>query len=205
MVDESHLDVNIDESETVSATTETKAKPAKTSRSKRDVLNSAGAIQDEWIGAQGFAYTSLAEEFTLTVMLADLSDEVVSALATFGGLTLAGNVTNTVRNGKEKGTGTTETAALTAWLDNLKAGNWTTERGEVEASVTTLATAYARALAKQGKIVSIEDVEAKLKAADKDKRAAVRKDAKVLAELRAIASEAASAKAAASTDDIVEL
>lgn len=195
-------DINTNEDGEIIETASEIASPTKFARSKRLVLDAAGVSQDEWIGAKGFSYTVLSEKFTLAVMFEDLPEDVVSALAAFGGLTLAGNVTNTVRNGKAKGTGALESAALNEWLDNLRAGNWTTDRGEIEASMTTLATAYTRAQAKAGKVLNIAEVEAKLKAASKEIRANVRKDVKVKAELAEMAAAAAAARALAAAPDV---
>jgi hypothetical protein len=174
--------------------------------SERSVLDIVGKVQDEWVDAFGFSYKSIAENFTLAVMFEDLPDPVVRALAAFGGLTLAGNTTNTVRNpGEGKVSDSTEKDALIAWLDNLKAGNWTSPRGEVEAGVTSLAEAYVAAMALAGKILDITETTAKLKAADKEKRAAIRKDPRVKAELTRIIAERASKKATEAAGDIMEL
>lgn len=177
--------------------------------SERVVLNATGQAQDEWQDAGGFSYKSLSEDFELRVLFSDLPDEVVRGLAAFGGLTLAGNTTNTVRNDKnvddsERGS---EKDALVAWFENLKAGNWTSPRGEVEAELTVLAQAYSAAMAKEGVTISPEDAQAKLKAADKDKRATVRKHPQVNAELKHIMAERAAEKAktapAASLDGLL--
>lgn len=173
--------------------------------SERNVLDAEGKVQDSWLDAWGFSYKSLAEDFELAVMFTDIPDAVMRGLAAFGGVTLAGNTTNTVRNGDNKNGVTSEKEALLAWIENLKAGNWTSPRGEVEAGLGALAEAYSRAMAKAGKEISVEDSLAKLKAADKDKRTAVRKDSRVKAELTAIIAERAKAKAAESEGELVEL
>lgn len=173
------------------------AKAKKQAVSEREVLDAAGAVQEDWIDAYGFSYKSLGEDFTLKVMFEDLGDPVIRVLAAFGGLTLAGNTTNTVRNGDNKGGAETERDALVAWLENLKAGNWTSPRGEVEAGLGSLAEAYTAAMAKEGVRLAVEDVLAKLKAADKDKRAVIRKDSRVKAELTRLIAERAKAKASA--------
>lgn len=177
--------------------TATESQEKKRAVSKREVLDSARAPQDDWAGAAGFRYTSLAEDFALDVMFDELPDEIVRGLAAFGGLTLAGNVTNTVRNGERKGDGpATEAEALRAWLENLKSGNWTSPRGEVEAGVGLLAEAVVRAYSKEGKDVSLEQATAAIKAADKDKKAAIRKNPAVKLAMLEIQTERAAKKAA---------
>ena len=173
--------------------------------SKREVLNEKGELQDDWIGAGGFRYTVLDGGFELNVMWDELPIESQQALMAFGGLTLAGNTTNTVRNGENKGDAASEKDALLALIDNLKAGNWTSPRGEVEAGVGLLAEAYVAAMCKTGVVLDAVDVAAKLKAADKDKRKAVRSDPRVALELKNIIASRAAAKAAAATGDIVSL
>lgn len=173
--------------------------------SKRVVLNAQGVEQDDWIDAYGFSYTSLAENFELAVKFDELPDEVVRALAAFGGLTLAGNTTNTVRNGDNKGAAATEKEALVAWLENLKAGNWTSPRGEVEAGLGSLAEAYVAAMAKEGATLELDATLGKLKEADKDKRKAIRTDPRVKAELTRIIAERAATKAAAAAGPIAAL
>ena len=167
--------------------------------SKREILAADGSVQDDWAGAAGIRYTSLADDFALDVMFDDLPPEIVYGLAAFGGLTLAGNVTNTVRNGERKGDGpSTEKEALLAWLENLKSGNWTSPRGEVEAGVGLLAEAVQRAYAKEGKSVDIETITAKLKSMSKEDKAAVRKKDAVKLAILEIQTERAAKKAAAS-------
>ena len=173
--------------------------------SKREVLNEKGELQDDWIGAGGFRYTVLDGGFELNVMWDELPVESQQALMAFGGLTLAGNTTNTVRNGENKGEATSEKDALLALIENLKAGNWTSPRGEVEAGVGLLAEAYVAAMGKTGIVLDAVDVAAKLKAADKDKRKAVRSDPRVALELKNIIASRAAAKAATATGDIVSL
>ena len=173
--------------------------------SKREVLNEKGELQDDWIGAGGFRYTVLDGGFELNVMWDELPVESQQALMAFGGLTLAGNTTNTVRNGENKGDATSEKDALLALIENLKAGNWTSPRGEVEAGVGLLAEAYVAAMGKTGIVLDAVDVAAKLKAADKDKRKAVRSDPRVALELKNIIASRAAAKAATATGDIVSL
>ena len=173
--------------------------------SKREVLNEKGELQDDWIGAGGFRYTVLDGGFELNVMWDELPVESQQALMAFGGLTLAGNTTNTVRNGENKGEAASEKDALLALIENLKAGNWTSPRGEVEAGVGLLAEAYVAAMGKTGVVLDAVDVAAKLKAADKDKRKAVRSDPRVALELKNIIASRAAAKAATATGDIVSL
>lgn len=181
------------------------ATPKKRKVSERTVLDQDGKSQDEWLDAWGFAYKSLAEDFDLKVMFTDLPDPVMRGLAAFGGVTLAGNTTNTVRNDPNKSDDASEKEALIAWIENLKAGNWTSPRGEVEAGLNLLAEAYSKAMAKAGKDISTEAALEKLKAADKDKRKAVRTDSRVKAELTAILAERAKAKAAETEGELVEL
>ena len=168
-------------------------------------MNEKGELQDDWIGAGGFRYTVLDGGFELNVMWDELPVESQQALMAFGGLTLAGNTTNTVRNGENKGEAASEKDALLALIENLKAGNWTSPRGEVEAGVGLLAEAYVAAMGKTGIVLDAVDVAAKLKAADKDKRKAVRGDPRVALELKNIIASRAAAKAATATGDIVSL
>lgn len=175
------------------------AKPKKQAASKREILDSSGAVQDDWTGAAGIRYTSLADEFPLTVMFDDLPAEIQTGLMAFGALTLAGNVTNSVRNGDRKSDGPqTEKEALLAWLDNLKSGNWTSPRGEVEAGIGLLAEAIQRDRRKQGREISIEDITAKLKTLSKDEKAAVRKEQGVKVAMLEIQLERAAKRAAES-------
>lgn len=180
-------------------------KQKKTAKSKREVLDSARAPQDEWTGARGFRYTSLSDDFALEVMFNELPEEIVSGLAAFGALTLAGNVTNSVRNGERKGDGpATEKDALSAWLENLKAGNWTTDRGEVEAGVGLLAEAAQRAYAKKGKAIELEAITAKIKELDKVGKAALRKDPAVKLAMLEIQTERAAKKLAEASGETGE-
>lgn len=183
---------------------ENTAESKKRAVSKREILSADGSIQDDWAGAAGIKYTSLAEDFALTVMFDELPEEIMRGLAAFGGLTLAGNVTNTVRNGERKGDGpSTEKEALTAWLENLKSGNWTSPRGEVEAGVGLLAEAVQRAYAKQGKDIEIEAIRDKIKGLDKDGKAALRKDPNVKLAMLEIQTERAAKKAAESGESVL--
>lgn len=180
------------------ADTEIETAEKKRAVSKREILAADGSVQDDWAGAAGIRYTSLAEDFPLDVMFDELPEEIVRGLAAFGGLTLAGNVTNSVRNGERKGDGAaTEKEALLAWLENLKAGNWTSPRGEVEAGIGLLAEAVQRSLAKKGQDVAIETVTEKIKAMDKDTKAKVKKDPGVKLAMLEIQTERAAKKAAA--------
>lgn len=192
MADENEMEAGATETATAAA-----GAPSKHAKSKREILDANGAEQDDWAGAQGFRYTSLSDNHALTVMFSDLPDEIVRGLAAFGGLTLAGNVTNSVRNGERKGDGpATESEALNAWLENLRAGNWTSPRGEVEAGIGLLAEAAQRAYAKQGKNIALEDITAKIKTLDKDGKAKLRKDPKVKLAMLEIQTERAAKKAA---------
>lgn len=174
--------------------------------SKREILAADGSVQDDWAGAAGIRYTSLADDFALDVMFDELPDEIVRGLAAFGGLTLAGNVTNTVRNGERKGDGpSTEREALVAWLENLKSGNWTSPRGEVEAGVGLLAEAVQRAYAKEGRAVAIETITEKLKAMSKEDKAAVRKKDAVKLAILEIQTERAAKKAAAAGESGLDI
>lgn len=196
-----------DENQIEAADTATATKePSKRAVSKREILDSAGKEQDDWAGASGFRYTTLSDGFAATVMFDDLPDEIVKGLAAFGGLTLAGNVTNSVRNGERKGEGpATEAEALTAWLENLKAGNWTSPRGEVEAGIGLLAEAAQRAYAKKGQTVDIEAITEKIKGLDKDGKAALRKNPAVKLAMLEIQTERAAKKAAEADGDGLSL
>lgn len=174
--------------------------------SERSVLDAEGKVQDSWLDAYGFGYKSLAEDFDLKVMFTDIPDAVMRGLAAFGGVTLAGNTTNTVRNNPDKPDDSTEKEALVAWVENLKAGNWTSPRGEVEAGINLLAEAYSRAMSKSGKELTVESALEKLKAADKEKRKEVRNHSAVKVELTAIMAERAKAKAAEAPEvELIEL
>ena len=192
--------------ETATATPEVEAEKKTRAVSKREVLDSALAPQDDWAGAAGVRYTSLAEGFALDVIFDELPSEIRDGLTAFGALTLAGNVTNTVRNGERKGDGpATEKEALIAWLENLKAGNWTSPRGEVEAGIGLLAEAYVRAMAKSGKTVELDAVKEKLAKADKDAKKKVRTHPDVKQAMLEIQLERTKAKAAENAGDVAEL
>lgn len=179
------------------ADNETETAEKKRAVSKREILGTDGAAQDDWAGAAGIRYTSLAEDFPLTVMFDELPEEIVRGLAAFGGLTLAGNVTNSVRNGERKGEGpSTEREALLAWLENLKAGNWTSPRGEVEAGIGLLAESVQRMLEKSGKAVELETITEKIKAMSKEDKAKLKKDGKVKLAMLEIQTERAAKKVA---------
>ena len=195
---EDQVDVQVDAAPAVTAV---KSKAV----SKREKLNEKGELQDDWIGAGGFRYTVLDGGFELNVMWDELPVESQQALMAFGGLTLAGNTTNTVRNGENKGEATSEKDALLALVENLKAGNWTSPRGEVEAGPGLLAEAYVAAMAKTGVVLDLLEIAAKLKAATDEKRKEVRADARVALELKNILAARAAAKAANATGDIVSL
>lgn len=174
----------------------------KTAKSKREVLSADGSAQDEWAGAAGIRYTSLSDNFPLEIMFDQLPSEIVAGLTAFGALTLAGNVTNSVRNSERKGDGpATESEALTAWLDQLRAGNWTSERGEVEAGVGLLAEASQRAYAKKGKTIELELIAEKIKGLDKAGKAALRKDPNIKLAMLEIQTERAAKKLAEATGE----
>jgi hypothetical protein len=180
------------------ADNETETAEKKRAVSKREILAADGSTQDDWAGAAGIRYTSLAEDFPLDVMFDDLPEEIVRGLAAFGGLTLAGNVTNSVRNGERKGEGpATEREALLAWLENLRAGNWTSPRGEVEAGIGLLAESVQRMLEKSGKSVELETITEKIKGMSKEDKAKLKKDGKVKLAMLEIQTERAAKKVAA--------
>jgi hypothetical protein len=207
--------------------TETAAK-AKTrdTVSKREYIVAGGAVADSPLDASGFSYTVLdsaknrnggkvtehqlmLSDFGLTEEEVLALPEQIRGLACFGIGTLAGNATNTIRNGTIKSDGPqTEDDALIAWWNNLKEGNWTSPRGEVEAGVTLAAEAYFRAL--QGKGItafadgtelSLEEVIVRYKAADKEKRKAIRSDNAYQVALKEIQLERAKKAAAAGTGE----
>ena len=179
------------------ADNETETTEKKRAVSKREILAADGSTQDDWAGAAGIRYTSLAEDFPLDVMFDELPEDIVRGLAAFGGLTLAGNVTNSVRNGERKGEGpSTEREALLAWLENLKAGNWTSPRGEVEAGIGLLAESVQRMLEKSGKVVELETITEKIKAMSKEDKAKLKKDGKVKLAMLEIQTERAAKKVA---------
>lgn len=184
---------------------------ASTSRkavSKRIILSADATPQDDWLGAAGVRYESLAAGKGVDVMFADLPDEVQNGLMAFGALTLAGNVTNTVRNSEEGKAlsdaerGQAEIDTLLAWLDNLKSGNWTSPRGEVEAGTELLALGYALAMRKAGKEMTDDEAREKVKAADKAKRKAVKSDPRVAAAIAEIVLERKRAKLAESAGEL---
>lgn len=174
--------------------------------SKRVLLDATGKETDDYIGAGGFKYESLSEPGTSVTAMFEgegaLPMATIFGLAAFGGLTLAGNVTNTIRNGEPKADGPqTEREALEAWLRELVAGNWTRPTGEVEIGIGLLAEAVARHFtAKDGKTRDADAV-AKildwLKGLDKDTRKGWKQDPGVQVHMKRIQTERAEAKAAA--------
>lgn len=192
-------DVGADVAEAEAATAKTAPKKQKVS--ERVVLDGEGKAQDSWLDAYGFSYKSLGEDFELRCMFDELPDPVARGLQAFGALTLAGNVTNTVRNGENKGGEETEKGALLAWIENLKAGNWTSPRGETEAGINLLAEAYSRAMTGLGKELTVEAALEKLKAAGKDKQKEIRGHSKVKVALTEILAERAKAKAATAPEE----
>lgn len=181
------------------------AKKTKAKASEREVLGADGKPQDEYIGAKGFSYKSLSDDYTLAIQFDDLPEEVVLGLAAFGGLTLAGNVTNAVRNGENKSGISSEREALEMWIANLREGNWSKPTGELEAGIHLLAEGFVRANAKAGREVNFDDVFAKLKAADKAKRKEVRNDSHVSVAIAEIQLERKAAKAKEAVGEMVEL
>ena len=171
--------------------------------SKREYILADGSEAENPMECAGFAYTILngaknvngGKIEKIERFYDDASEAERKAFYSFAGFTLAGNVTNQVRNGTLKSGPETESEALKAWLENLAAGNWTSPRGEVEAGLGTLAQAYSVAMANEGQTISVEDALTKLKAADKDVRKAVRTHPQVKAELTRIIAEKAAAKA----------
>ncbi len=190
--------------------TETEAAPvpAKDKRAKvsnRIVLDKDGEEADSYIDSYGFKYESLSEPGTLLeVLFKSLAEgkrgavegfdpsaeqllplESIYALAAFGGLTLAGNVTNTIRNGEPKADGPqTEREALEQWIADLMAGNWTKATGEIEPGLGLLAQAVARTLSENDKKDRTADeavtkVKDWLTSLDKDARKKWRADVRV--------------------------
>ena len=131
--------------------------------SERIVLDESGDSQDSYLDAGGFCYHSLVDDYKAEVLFSELPQSVVNGLAAFGALTLAGNTTNTVRNGKNS-RWTTEKDALDAWVADLRAGNWTSESGEVEAGAKLLAEAVARVKSQHDGQTRGEDAIAKIEA-----------------------------------------
>jgi hypothetical protein len=182
--------------------------------SKREYINEDGTEAETPMDCAGFAYTILngknnvneGEIFKLVRLYDDVGEAERRAFYAFAGFTLAGNVTNQVRNGTAKANGpATEHDALTAWLENLDAGNWTSPRGELTAGLGSLAEAYVQAMAKEGVELNESETLEKLKAADADKRKAVRNDPRVRAVLTQIIAAKAAAKAAEAAGPIVAL
>lgn len=175
--------------------------------SERIVLDAKGEEADTYVGAFGARYKSLSEEGTVAEVnfkapeaglpegVELLPQEMIEALAAFGWLTLAGNVTNTIRNGTPKADGPqTEKEALDAWLADLFAGNWTKASGEVEPGMGLLAEAVARTLSDNDKKdrtspESIAKVKDWLAGLDKDARKKWRNDLRVKRHQSAITAE----------------
>lgn len=191
----------------------TAKEPKRKAVSKRILLDANGAETDDYIGAGGFRYESLSEPGTaITAMFSGedaLPQASILALAAFGGTTLAGNVTNTIRNGEPKAGGPqTEREALDAWLKELRDGNWTRPTGEVDPGMGQLAAAVARHFDTvkplpsgeargEAEVAKIKDWLAGL---DKETRAGWRKDPKVAAHIARINLERKEAAAANAGD-----
>jgi hypothetical protein len=208
-------DPNTETAEAPAAAKESKRKAV----SKRILLDANGAETDDIIGAGGFRYESLSEPGTsITAMFSGedaLPQASILALAAFGGTTLAGNVTNTIRNGEPKAGGPqTEREALEAWLKELREGNWTRPTGEVDPGMGLLAQAVARHFDSVKPLASgekrgeteISKIKDWLAGLDKETRAGWRKDPKVAAHIARInleKKEAAAANAGeAATPDV---
>jgi hypothetical protein len=192
------------------------AKPKKQKVSERIVLGADNTESDTYVGATGALYKSVSEKGADAVVYFKmptsglpegaeppklLPTEMVEALAAFGFLTLAGNVTNVIRNGTPKADGPqTEADALAAWLEDLFAGNWTKASGEVEPGMGLLAEAVARTLSDNDKkdrtspeaIAKVKDWLAGL---DKEARAKWRGDLRVKRHQTAIHNERAAKRA----------
>jgi hypothetical protein len=190
------------------------AKPKKQKVSDRIVLDASGEEADTYVGATGILYKSVSEPGTeariyfktptagLPDGVSPLPQDMIEALAAFGALTLAGNVTNVIRNGTPKADGPqTEKEALDAWLADLYAGNWTKASGEVEPGLGLLAEAVARTLSDNDKKdrtspESIAKVKDWLAGLDKDARKKWRGDLRVKRHQTAIQNERATKNAA---------
>lgn len=196
-------------SETAPAATAEKKKKAKVS--DRFWIDAEGKETNEVDNVVGFKYVSVSEPGALAEARftgdGALPTSVIYGLAAFGGLTLAGNVTNTIRNGEPKADGPqTEKEALEIWIKELLEGNWTRPTGEVDPGLGLLAQAVARhfdevkPLPDGAKRVGNDENMAKvmdwLKGLDKDARKGWRADPKVNAHLKRIQLEKAEANAA---------
>lgn len=188
------------------------AEPGEKKRGKvsnRIVLGPDREEADSYMGAYGAKYESLSEPGAIAEVLFKplasnardndklLPEEAIFALAAFGFTTLAGNVTNTIRNGTVKTGGpTTEKEALDEWLAELFAGNWTKTSGEVEPGLGLLAEAVARTLSDNDRKdrsspESIAKVKDWLAGLDKDARKTWRNDLRVKRHQAAIQAERA--------------
>lgn len=201
-----------DVNDTTIPTAEAKAKRLPVS--KREFVLEDGTEAETPMDCAGFSYTILDSDnnvndgniFKLTRLYDDVNEAERRAFYAFAGFTLAGNVTNQVRNGTAKSGGPeTEQEALLAWLENLDAGNWTEPRGEVTAGLGSLSEAYVQAMAKEGVELDLAETLEKLKAANADKRKAVRNDPRVKAVLTQIIAAKAATKAASAAGPIVAL
>lgn len=172
------------------------------------------------IGCAGFSYKSMPEGWEKSFEWSDFNNgqavsipPIVAGFAAFGALTLVGNQTNRVRNGQVKDGGpSTELEAVEQWLENVKAGNWVTAGGEVEAGSAKLAEAHLRLLqaagtvtAKDGTAIDLDYVKASHKAKTKEERKALRADSRIKVEMAKIDLERAQAKAGATPADAAPL
>jgi hypothetical protein len=163
--------------------------------SKRETLGADGK-DSGWTDAVAIRYTATRENFVAVIQWADCDEDLEATadkfldlradskqneaalfgLASFGGLTYLGNITNPVRNPTDKakplahddGTPVTEADRLVLALDNLANGEWTNQRGEGEGSTALIVEALARI-----KGYAIEEARAKWKERTDDERKAL--------------------------------
>ena len=204
--------------DTATSTATETAKSAKVKASERVWLDANGGETEDVNDVRGFKYTSLADKYDAVVMFDGenkVPDHITFALAAFGGLTLAGNYTNTVRNNKQKPAQPgDEQAALESWMEMLRAGDWTKPSGEGEAGMATFAEAFARHLdetkakpdgsKRAASPEGIAKVREYLTGLDKDKKKEFRNDMRVAAHIKAIQAERAAARVAAAPQSTLE-
>lgn len=174
--------------------------------STREYLGADGTPLEGQLGAVAAKYTIKRSGWAITMKPAELPAEVTGALTCFALHTLAGNVSSAARNSAEAKALTPaqqdadQQAAIEAWYDNLKQGNWSVGGDRTEAGLSSLAEAFTRvrhALGDSG--VTVEETLEKLRGAEPEKVKAIRANAKVqeaLAEImlerkRALAKQAA--------------